>query len=81
MSLLDRLENLEPQPNRSHCNVCTLLEHLDDKERQAVIDVMAAPINSPARITDKQLSDALKGEGYPISSTMVYRHRKNHMDQ
>lgn len=79
MSLLDKLESLEPQVNRAKCGVCTVLDSLDDKEREAIIKVLVEPIDSLTRITDRQLADVLASEGYRISATMVYRHRKNHL--
>lgn len=79
MSLLDKLENLEPQINRSKCGICTVLDALDDKEREAILKVLVEPADSLTRVTDRQLADVLASEGYRVTSTMVYRHRKNHL--
>lgn len=80
MSLADKLANLEPKINRARCGVCMLLEKLDDKERKLLLDIMAIPVGSPTRITDRQLSEVLRSEGYEVSSNSIYRHRQNHLE-
>lgn len=81
MSLLDKLTSLEPQINRARCAVCSLLEVLDEKEAEVLSDLIAVPVGSPTRITDRQLSDVLKSEGYVVSSNSIFRHRQNHLEK
>lgn len=80
MSLADKLANLEPTVNRARCGVCALLETLDQKERKLLIDLMSIPVGSRTRITDRQLSEVLRSEGYEVSSNSIYRHRQNHLE-
>lgn len=81
MSLVDKLASLEPKINRARCGVCMVLENVDKKEADLLNELMSVPVGSPTRITDKQLSDVLRSEGYEVSSNSVYRHRQNHMEK
>jgi hypothetical protein len=61
--------------------MCAVLEQLNDQDKEAIISTLSIPTNDPQRITDKQIAEILKSEGYEISPNSVYRHRQNHMDK
>lgn len=79
MSLVDKLASLEPKINRARCGVCMVLETVDKKEADLLNELMSVPVGSSMRITDRQLSEALRSEGHDVSSNSVFRHRQNHM--
>lgn len=81
MSLADKLKNVEPVINKSRCGVCFVLSQLNEEDAKALMEAMAIPLDSPARITDRQISEVLKTEGHEVSSNSVYRHRQNHMER
>jgi len=80
MSITDKLASAVPNRAGKGCGMCFLLEQLNDQDKQAIISAMSVPSNDQQRITDKQIADILKSEGYDISHNSVYRHRQNHMD-
>lgn len=79
MSLLDKLQNVEPESSRAYCRMCLVLEALEPTERKVLMEVLAVPTRELNRINDQQISKILKSEGYEVSSNSVYRHRKNHV--
>ena len=80
MSIADKLASAIPSRAGKGCAMCAVLEQLNDQDKQAIIDAMSVPMNNPQRITDKQISNILKSEGYEVSHNSVYRHRQNHLD-
>jgi hypothetical protein len=81
MSITDKLASAVPSKAGKGCGMCSVLEQLDNQDREAIISTLSIPANDPQRITDRQISEILKSEGYDISPNSVYRHRNNHMDK
>ncbi len=81
MSLADKLKNVEPITNKSRCAVCFTLSQLSEADASALNDALKIPVDSPSRITDRQISEVLKSEGHDVSSNSVYRHRQNHLEK
>ena len=80
MSITDKLASAVPNKAGKGCGMCSVLEQLSEEDKQAIISAMAVPVTSQQRITDKQIADILKSEGYEVSHNSVYRHRQNHLD-
>ena len=80
MSITDKLASAVPNKSGKGCGMCSVLKQLNKEDKEAIIKTMSIPTNDPQRITDRQISEILKSEGYDISPTTVYRHRQNHMD-
>ena len=81
MSITDKLASAVPSKAGKGCGMCSVLEQLSEEDKQAIISAMSAPMSDLQRITDKQISDILKSEGYDVSHNSVYRHRQNHLDK
>lgn len=81
MSIADKLASAVPSKTGKGCGMCSVLEQLDDQDRKAIVNTLSIPATDPQRITDRQISEILKSEGYDISPNSVYRHRNNHMDK
>lgn len=81
MSIADKLASAVPSKAGKGCGMCSVLEQLDDQDRKAIVNTLSIPASDPQRITDRQISEILKSEGYDISPNSVYRHRQNHMDK
>ena len=81
MSIADKLASAVPSKAGKGCGMCSVLEQLDDQDREAIVNTLSIPASDPQRITDRQISEILKSEGYDISLNSVYRHRNNHMDK
>jgi Mg/Co/Ni transporter MgtE len=81
MSLIDKLQEVKPVKSGKGCLMCKVLESLPEEERNALNDAMSVPTDSINRITDRQLAEILRSEGYDLSLNSVYRHRQNHMDK
>lgn len=81
MSIADKLASAVPSKAGKGCGMCSVLEQLDDQDREAIVNTLSIPASDPQRITDRQISEILKSEGYDISPNSVYRHRNNHMDK
>ena len=81
MSITDKLASAVPTKSGKGCSMCSILEQLNDQDKEAIISAMSVPATDQLRITDKQITDVLKSEGYDISPNSVYRHRQNHMDK
>ena len=80
MSITDKLASVVPNRAGKGCGMCAVLEQLSDEDKKAIIGALSVPASDQLRITDKQIADVLKSEGYDISPNSVYRHRQNHMD-
>jgi hypothetical protein len=80
MSITDKLSSAVPNKAGKGCAMCMVLTKLNDQDRESIIKTMSIPASDPQRITDRQIADILKSEGYDISPNSVYRHRHNHMD-
>jgi type II secretory ATPase GspE/PulE/Tfp pilus assembly ATPase PilB-like protein len=81
MSIKDKLASAVPTKSGKGCSMCSILEQLNDQDKEAIINTLSIPINDPQRITDKQIAEILKSEGYDISFNSVFRHRQNHLDK
>lgn len=81
MSIADKLASVAPIKSGKACSMCSILDQLNKEDKEAIIGAMSIPISDPQRITDRQIADILKSEGYEISPNSVYRHRQNHMDK
>jgi hypothetical protein len=81
MSITDKLASAVPTKSGKGCSMCSILEQLNDQDKEAIINTLSIPINDPQRITDKQIAEILKSEGYDISFNSVFRHRQNHLDK
>ena len=81
MSITDKLASAVPNRAGKGCAMCSVLTQLNEEDKQAIISAMAVPVTEQQRITDKQIAEILKSEGYDISFNSVYRHRQNHMDK
>jgi hypothetical protein len=81
MSITDKLASAVPSKAGKGCGMCTVLEQLSEEDKKSIINAMAFPMNHPQRITDKQIADILRSEGYDVSHNSVYRHRQNHLDK
>ncbi len=81
MSIANKLASAVPNKSGKGCGMCAVLEQLNDQDKEAIISTLSIPTNDPQRITDKQIAEILKSEGYEISPNSVYRHRQNHMDK
>jgi len=81
MSITDKLASAVPNRAGKGCGMCSVLEQINEEDKQAIIGAMSIPMNDLQRITDKQISDILKSEGYDVSHNSVYRHRQNHLDK
>jgi hypothetical protein len=81
MSITDKLASAVPNKAGKGCGMCSVLMQLSEEDKQAIVSAMAVPITEQQRITDKQIAEILKSEGYDISFNSVYRHRQNHMDK
>ncbi|MFJ5532475.1 hypothetical protein [Streptomyces sp. NPDC093261] len=71
MSLADRLNALEPGPRRPVCSIRTAGEAMSKADRQALTDFLA-----DRRYSGRQISDALRAEGFAVSAITVNRHRR-----
>jgi hypothetical protein len=54
---------------------------LNEEDRESIKNALAVPVTDQLRITDKQIAEILKSEGYDVSFNSVYRHRQNHLDK
>ena len=81
MSITDKISSAVPNRAGKGCGMCSVLEQLSEEDKQAIVSAMAVPITDQQRITDKQIAEILKSEGYDVSFNSVYRHRQNHMDK
>ena len=81
MSISDKLASAVPNRAGKGCGMCSVLEQLSEEDKQAIIGAMSIPMNDLQRITDKQIANILKSEGYDVSHNSVYRHRQNHLDK
>jgi site-specific recombinase XerC len=81
MSITDKLASATPTKAGKGCGMCSVLEQLNKEDTEAIIQTLSIPANDPQRITDRQISEILKSEGYEVSLNSVYRHRQNHMDK
>jgi hypothetical protein len=81
MSITDKLASAVPNKAGKGCGMCSVLEQLGNEDKEAIINTMSIPASDPQRITDRQISEILKSEGYDVSPNSVYRHRQNHMDK
>ena len=75
-SLADRLDamprSLGGQGRRGSCAVATILAALDDDDRAALDDALAAVPGPTAR----SVADSLAAEGWAISAETVSKHRR-----
>ena len=55
------------------------VDEIVEEDKQAIIGAMSIPMSDLQRITDKQIANILKSEGYDVSHNSVYRHRQNHL--
>lgn len=81
MSIIDKLASAVPNKSGRGCGACLVLAQLKDEDRKAIIAALSVPGNDQRRITDRQIAEILKSEGYEISSNSLYRHRTNHLDK
>jgi len=81
MSITDKLASAIPNRSGKGCAMCSILTQLNEEDKQAITSAMAVPVTELQRITDRQIADILKSEGYDISHNSVYRHRQNHLDK
>jgi hypothetical protein len=81
MSIVDKLASVVPNRSGKGCGACLVLEQLKDEDREAIIAAMSVPVSDQRRITDRQIADILKSEGYDVSTNSLYRHRQNHLDK
>lgn len=81
MSIIDKLNNVEPVRTGKTCALCSILLQLNDEDKNAILSALSMPVTLSKRITDRQISNILKSEGYEISCASVFRHRQNHMDK
>jgi hypothetical protein len=81
MSITDKLSSAVPNRAGKGCGMCSVLMQLNEEDKQSIISALAVPASDQQRITDKQIADILKSEGYDVSYNSVYRHRQNHLDK
>lgn len=81
MSITDKLASAVPNKAGKGCGMCSVLMQLNEEDKQSILDALAVPVTDQFRITDKQIAEILKSEGYDISFNSVYRHRQNHLDK
>lgn len=79
MSILDKLAAVELTKTRTRCGMCVALESVPDEERAALESTLQIPTHSAFRVTDRQLSEILRSEGYDVSPSVIFRHRQNHV--
>lgn len=76
MSLADRISSAEPYKTAKPCAVSELLATLAPKDREALLAALAIGRGEPGRLSNQQLSDILKSEGYAVSMKVIEVHRK-----
>lgn len=76
MSLADRISSAEPYKTAKPCAVSELLGTLAPKDRDALLAALAIGRGEPGRLSNQQLSDILKSEGYAVSMKVIEVHRK-----
>lgn len=81
MSLKEKLANRPAKINNAVCQLCVVLEALDDEDRVALVGAINAPMSSPRRVSDRDIAELLREEGWDVSSNSVYRHRRNHPER
>jgi hypothetical protein len=81
MSITDKLVSAIPNRVGKICGLCSVLEQINEEDKQAIISAISIPMSELQRISDRQISDILKSEGYDVSHNSVYRHRQNHLDK
>lgn len=81
MSLREKLEALPVKTNNVVCQLCAVLEGLEDEDRVALVGAINTPVTSPRRVSDKDICDLLRAEGWQVSANSVYRHRRNHPER
>ena len=65
------LENLEPKKPKRTCKIAELMNSLDKKDKEILIQALANP-----DWTSKGLARELTARGLAISETPIYRHRR-----
>ena len=76
MTLADRLEGLDPSRHGKPCSLGSLLARLPDGDRVALLAALSVPKDDPRRLSNRQISEALKSEGFDIHTKTVETHRK-----
>ena len=76
MSLADRLEGLDPPRSGRPCSVGSVLARLPEGDRVALVAALSVPKDDPRRLSNRQISEALKSEGFDIHTKTVETHRK-----
>lgn len=73
MGLLEALQDNKnfPKPIRATCSVCDLLKDLPEKESKALQARL-----SDTKVTHTALSRVLRDNDYPISDSVLGRHRR-----
>lgn len=80
MSISDKIASIEIKKSGRSCAMCAILVSLNSEDREAITSAMTIPPTEVKRVTDRQIAEVLKSEGYDISHNQVFRHRQNHMD-
>ena len=76
MSLSERIATAEPYRNTKPCGVQEILAVLPPKDADALVRALSINRGEPGRLSNQQLSDILKAEGYAVSMKVIEIHRK-----
>jgi hypothetical protein len=78
MSLSDRLAKVSQESGNVACKLGALLigNQLTPKEKTQLEEILAVPIDDPARVSHSALSVILREEGYDISKSSIDRHKR-----
>lgn len=79
MSITNKLKEVTPMKSGRTCSMCSVLQTLDPQDRDAINEALLVPTHDHGRVSDRQLAQILKSEGYDVGINSVYRHRANHM--
>ena len=76
MSLAERLESAPRTSRGMVCRVFAVLAELGPKDRDALVAALAVPVGDLNRISSREISEALKSEGFEVHSKTIETHRR-----
>lgn len=76
MTLADRLASAPRTSKSNVCRMAFIVGDLSEKDRQALQAALALPSGHPDRISNSEIAEALRQEGYNVHSKTVENHRR-----